>query len=66
MANKFDALRAKMSPAARARAAQHARAILAEMPAQGVEAYSVDRIREFDQGEADLAKAFSRRDCSKK
>ena len=66
MANKFDALRAKMAPAARDRAAQRARKMLAEMPPQEVETYSDERIREFDEAEADLARGLSGRDRSKK
>jgi hypothetical protein len=40
--------------------------MLAEMPPPEVEICSDDRVREFDQGEGDLAKTFSRRDRSKK
>ena len=66
MAKNFGALRVKMSSAARARATQRAQAMLAEMPPPEVEICSDDRVREFDQGEGDLAKTFSRRDRSKK
>jgi hypothetical protein len=47
VARKFDALRAKMTPAVRARAAERARTMLAEMPAQATEVDSDDRIREL-------------------
>lgn len=49
MPRKVDALRVKMTPAARARAAQRAERMLAEIQPQVVEIYSNDRIREFDQ-----------------
>ena len=65
MANKFDALRVKMPQAARARSAQRARTMLAEMPPQEVEIYSDDRIRELDHGGAGLAKGPRRKDRSK-
>jgi hypothetical protein len=56
MAKKFGGLRSKMSPAAQARVAQRARRMLAEMPPQAVEIYNSNRIREFDEAEAELAK----------
>lgn len=64
MAKKFDTLRAKMSSEARARAAQRAWAMFGEMAPPEVEIHSNDCIHESEQGEADLAKAFGRRDRS--
>ncbi|HKS96871.1 MAG TPA: hypothetical protein VJV74_12185 [Terriglobia bacterium] len=66
MAKNFGALRVKMSSAARARATQRAQAMLDEIPQQGVEAFSVDRGREFDEGQTNPAEDVSRRDRSKK
>ena len=51
MAKRFGALRSEMSPAAQARAAQR---MLAEMPPQALEIYNRNRIREFDESEAEL------------
>lgn len=50
MANGFDALRAKISPAARAQAAQRVQEMLAEVPPQEVETLSDERVRQFDVG----------------
>jgi hypothetical protein len=61
MANKFDALRVKMSPAAHGRAAQRAQAMLAEMPPQEAETYGDDRTRESDQTEAEQGRGPSPR-----
>jgi hypothetical protein len=54
MAKKFGALGCEMSPAAQARAAQRAQRMLAEMPPQALEIYNRNRIREFDESEAEL------------
>jgi hypothetical protein len=66
MAKKFGALRCEMSPAAQVRAAQRAQRMLAEMPPQALEIYNRNRIREFDESEAELAQSLSRRSRSKK
>jgi hypothetical protein len=66
MAKKFGALRSEMSPAAQARAAQRAQRMLAEMPPQALEIYNGNRIREFDESEAEPAQGLSRESRSKK
>jgi hypothetical protein len=65
-AKNFGALRVKMASAARARAAQRAQAMLDEIPKQGIEAVSDERIREFEEDGKDLAKGISQQDGSKK
>lgn len=65
MANKFEALRAKMSPAARDRAERRAQTMLAGNAPPGVDG-DRDGQNELNEGGADLAQDLSRRSPSKK
>ena len=66
MANKFEALRARMSPAARDRGERRAQTMLAEIAPTGVDGDRDGQIRELNEGGADLAQDLSRRNPSKK
>jgi hypothetical protein len=66
MANKFEALRGKMSPAARDRAERRAQTMLAEIAPPGLDSYRDGQIRELNEGGSDLAEDLSRRSRSKK
>ena len=66
MANKFEALRAKMSPAARDRAKGRAQTMLAEIAPPGVDGDRDVQIRELNERGADPSKDQSRRNRSKK
>jgi len=66
MANKFEALRARMSPAARDRVERRAQTMLAEIAPTGVDGDRDGQIRELNEGGADLAQDLSRRNPSKK
>jgi len=62
MAKKFEALRSRMPPAARARAALRAQTMLVQMPTQEVKINSDDKIGTVDQADAGPAKGASGRD----